>query len=328
MSAAVALRVLVVLSCLGLAAPTIARAQRYRYPLTCDGCAYVSAYIDHDRSGGREDWNCRAHTYNTHDGTDFALNGRFSSMDRGRNVVAAADGRVIAIHDGEADRCTSGRCGQANFVYIEHDNGRRTLYGHLRRRSIRVRRGQRVRCGRVIGQVGSSGNSTGPHLHFEVTRGDPFTTFEPYAGPCGRGRSWWVNQRGYRRLPGTACVGDTPPSPEPPPEPPPAEAEDAGAEPPVPPEDPPSTDAGPSTPPALDASTPPPPVDGAAMVAPDAGPLDDWTPDAAPDHGGGTLGGTCACEVSASGGGTANPLGLTLLLGALLIRRTLRRRRG
>ena len=54
-----------------IAAPTIGRAQRYRFPLTCDGCAYVSAYVDHDPSGGLEDWACRAHTYGGHDGTDF-----------------------------------------------------------------------------------------------------------------------------------------------------------------------------------------------------------------------------------------------------------------
>jgi len=64
-------------------------------------------------------------------------------------------------------------------VSIAHGRGVRSMYAHLSR--IHVRRGQRVRAGRVIGAVGSTGRSSGPHLHFEVRfRGaavDPMTAF-------------------------------------------------------------------------------------------------------------------------------------------------------
>jgi murein DD-endopeptidase MepM/ murein hydrolase activator NlpD len=58
------------------------------------------------------------------------------------------------------------RFGYGNAVIIEHSFGYKTLYGHLA--SIRVRRGQRVKKGQIIGFIGISGRSTGPHLHFEV----------------------------------------------------------------------------------------------------------------------------------------------------------------
>ena len=51
-------------------------------------------------------------------------------------------------------------------VIINHDDGRKTLYGHASR--ILVRKGQQVAAGKVIAEIGSTGRSTGPHLHFEI----------------------------------------------------------------------------------------------------------------------------------------------------------------
>lgn len=76
----------------------------------------------------------------------------------GTPVVAAASGRVAFAG------YSSG--GWGNLVVISHTNGTRTLYAHLSRVGARV--GQYVGAGRRIGRVGSSGKSTGPHLHFEV----------------------------------------------------------------------------------------------------------------------------------------------------------------
>lgn len=75
----------------------------------------------------------------------------------GTKVYAAGAGKVSF-----AGR----RGGYGNLVEITHDDGFITRYGHLS--TIQVRKGQRVATGDYIGQVGSTGRSTGPHLHFEV----------------------------------------------------------------------------------------------------------------------------------------------------------------
>ena len=76
---------------------------------------------------------------------------------RGSSVYAAAGGTVI--HAGWNG-------GYGNCVMINHGNGYTTVYGHMD--SIAVAVGQTVAMGQVVGYVGSTGNSTGPHLHFEV----------------------------------------------------------------------------------------------------------------------------------------------------------------
>ena len=75
----------------------------------------------------------------------------------GAPVYAAQEGRIIY---------TGPRFGYGKVVIIEHQFGYKTLYGHLD--NIHVARGQRVRSGQVIGTVGNSGRSTGPHVHFEI----------------------------------------------------------------------------------------------------------------------------------------------------------------
>jgi len=75
----------------------------------------------------------------------------------GTPIRAAADGQVfIAESYG----------GYGNAVVIDHGNGLATLYGHQSQIAARV--GDQVTKGQVIGFVGSTGNSTGPHLHWEV----------------------------------------------------------------------------------------------------------------------------------------------------------------
>ncbi len=196
---------------------TLAGAVEFRQPAV--GNVVVTAYYD---LGGTQDWNCGNHTYRGHRGTDIAIIGRFVAQDEGRDVVAGADGRVTRTHDGEFDRCTTGNCagggGFGNHVVIEHDDGKVTYYAHLRRGSVAVAEGQQVRCGERLGQVGSSGFSTGPHLHFEVRVGG--AADDPFTGPCGGPLSYWVDQGAYRALPTSECVGGEPPPPPPPPPPP------------------------------------------------------------------------------------------------------------
>jgi murein DD-endopeptidase MepM/ murein hydrolase activator NlpD len=91
-------------------------------------------------------------------GTWLMHAGRDLAAPEGTPVVAALSGRVVS----------SGLAGGYGLaVELEHDNPRRrTLYGHLS--ELYVREGQMVRQGEVIGRVGSTGLSTGPHLHFEL----------------------------------------------------------------------------------------------------------------------------------------------------------------
>ena len=76
---------------------------------------------------------------------------------RGDRIVATAGGKVIkAMKNG----------GYGNYVEIDHGNGYVTAYAHMQ--NYLVKKGERVEQGQVIGQVGSSGRSTGPHLHYEI----------------------------------------------------------------------------------------------------------------------------------------------------------------
>jgi murein DD-endopeptidase MepM/ murein hydrolase activator NlpD len=82
----------------------------------------------------------------------------------GTPVFAAADG-VVVLARSMTD--TAGALvGYGNYVIIQHDAGLKTLYGHLL--VIGVKEGDVVKRGQLIGLVGSTGNSTGPHTHFEV----------------------------------------------------------------------------------------------------------------------------------------------------------------
>ncbi len=78
----------------------------------------------------------------------------------GQNIYASAGGTVILSKMGGWNG------GYGNYIIISHNNGTQTVYGHLANTTVIA--GQRVDRGHVIGHMGNSGNSTGPHLHFEV----------------------------------------------------------------------------------------------------------------------------------------------------------------
>ena len=110
------------------------------------------------------EWFEDREVYN-HGGIDIAGAGIM-----GTPVVAAADGTVVATNSscthnwGKSYSCGCGG-GYGNYVLISHAGGKMTVYGHLT--SLTVSSGQSVSRGQVIGYVGSTGNSTGPHLHYE-----------------------------------------------------------------------------------------------------------------------------------------------------------------
>ena len=102
-------------------------------------------------------------------------------------IVAAGAG--VVVRAGAAD-------GYGNAVLIDHGNGYLTHYGHLS--EIEVRVGERVAAGDEIGKEGSTGHSTGPHLHFEVHQGSYKNPIEPTA---------WMREHGVEII-GCATPAD------------------------------------------------------------------------------------------------------------------------
>lgn len=84
----------------------------------------------------------------------------------GLDFTAPSGTPIYATADGVIEESGFNTGGYGNHIIINHGYGYKTLYGHMSR--IKGRRGQKVTRGEVIGWVGSTGKSTGPHLHYEV----------------------------------------------------------------------------------------------------------------------------------------------------------------
>jgi murein DD-endopeptidase MepM/ murein hydrolase activator NlpD len=108
------------------------------------------------RFGGR--FHPTENVWKEHKGIDIAA-------DTGTPVYAAADGLVTVAS-------TTLR-GYGTGIYIRHNNNTTTRYAHLSRIEPGIREGIRVTRGQKIGEVGNTGDSTGPHLHFEIRTNDP-----------------------------------------------------------------------------------------------------------------------------------------------------------
>jgi murein DD-endopeptidase MepM/ murein hydrolase activator NlpD len=93
----------------------------------------------------------------------------YSRMHRGTDFAAPTGTPILAAGDGTIVRAGP-FSSYGNYVRIRHANGYETAYAHMSRFARGVRAGTRVRQGQVIGYVGSTGRSTGPHLHYEVLR--------------------------------------------------------------------------------------------------------------------------------------------------------------
>ena len=167
-------------------------------------CSYynIAAYVDHDANPGTfKDFNCGTNSYDGHRGTDIATwPFNFYTMDNDLvEVVAAAPGTIVAVHDGEFDRNCSSNNLTANYAMIQHSDGSTALYWHMKNGSVTTKIvGQTVVAGEHLGMVGSSGSASGPHLHFEVWAGaDVSTRIDPYFGNCNilNNSSWWAAQK-------------------------------------------------------------------------------------------------------------------------------------
>ena len=96
--------------------------------------------------------------------SDFGL--RRARWHNGVDLRLAYRQKVKASFDGVVRISSYQRRGMGHYVLIRHYNGLETLYGHLSRRAVKV--GDKVKAGDMIGYGGSTGRSTGPHLHYEI----------------------------------------------------------------------------------------------------------------------------------------------------------------
>ena len=90
---------------------------------------------------------------------------------RGTNIIAAKSGIVEMVVDGYGDGYigfAEGTASYGNFIKIKHDDGTVSIYAHLLKGTIKVSKNDTVQQGQVLAGMGTSGNSSGVHLHFEI----------------------------------------------------------------------------------------------------------------------------------------------------------------
>ncbi len=183
---------------LALVAATIALSK----PIACEigRTCFIQQYADHDPGPGARDYRCLGATYDGHDGTDFRLPDK-AAQARGVAVLAAADGVVRAIRDGEPDFAVGAfdrakvaknrECG--NGVVVDHADGWQTQYCHLRQGSVRVKAGDHVTADSPLGLVGQSGDAAFVHLHLTVRHnGRAVDPFAPDGAACGGTGTLWA----------------------------------------------------------------------------------------------------------------------------------------
>lgn len=89
---------------------------------------------------------------------------------RASDVVAFEDGKVVnASNSVKGTNTNKGTLGMGNYVILQHENGFRTRYQHMKYGSVRVKKGDIVKKGQVLGVIGNTGYSTGRHLHFDIS---------------------------------------------------------------------------------------------------------------------------------------------------------------
>ena len=120
----------------------------FSWPTYCRWISSPYGYREHPTKGG----------YRFHYGIDIGAG-------YGETIMAAASGTVIFVTE-PYEGCNKGGSGYGNYCIIDHGNGYTTLYGHAR--DLYVYEGQYVSAGEAIGEVGSTGDSNGAHLHFEI----------------------------------------------------------------------------------------------------------------------------------------------------------------
>ncbi len=203
------------------------------FPLDCSfgkDC-FLQNLVDRDPGPEVRDATCGAASYDGHRGTDLRI-GDPALFVRGVTVRAAASGTVVALRNDAPERLRApgtpwprggGQCGVG--VAIRTEGGWVMRYCHMRRGSVRVRIGQKLAAGTPLGTVGLSGDTTFPHLHFDIRRQgrvlDPFD-IRPVACPAPPWRQLWqrplppvtsrlIHAALFDRLPDRAALVAAPP---------------------------------------------------------------------------------------------------------------------
>jgi murein DD-endopeptidase MepM/ murein hydrolase activator NlpD len=191
-----------------LTVPVLAEAQiKFRNPVSPSGVS-ISYFKDNDLSiSSAKRYTCdTSKVYENHQGTDFAV-------PVGTQVYATAKGGLYYRYDscptyGSMSSDCGGRYG--NHVRIDHESpydgsaGVVTIYAHMEKGTVSGP--SSVLCGAKIGKSGSSGQSSGPHLHFEI-RPSGFSGKErrdPFSGKCSQSTSYWTSISSSG-MPGTSC---------------------------------------------------------------------------------------------------------------------------
>ncbi|RYE25372.1 MAG: T9SS type A sorting domain-containing protein [Sphingobacteriales bacterium] len=158
---------------------------------------WIVNYVDHDAGTALLDNSCGNKTYDGHQGTDMVLRS-FKTMDSGVVVYAMADGVVFQTKDSLYDRSKiKNNGGLGNYIGINHGNQYWAYYGHFKAHTLLVKPGDVVTEGQPIAMVGSSGNTTDPHLHIEVYDVNS-NIVDPFAGNCQTNTaSLWKSQPAY-----------------------------------------------------------------------------------------------------------------------------------
>jgi hypothetical protein len=166
-------------------------------PIACEPhkTCFIQNYVDLDPGPGAKDYHCGTATYDKHTGVDFRVLSAAATKPPVA-VLAAADGTVKGMRDGVVDiffkkakaQDIAGReCG--NGVILDHGGGWETQYCHLKQGSVRVAKGQSIKRGDQLGEVGFSGMADFAQVHLTVRHDgkiiDPFLP-DSVGGACLR----------------------------------------------------------------------------------------------------------------------------------------------
>ncbi|MGB1582615.1 MAG: M23 family metallopeptidase [Solirubrobacterales bacterium] len=130
--------------------------------------------------------------------------GRPGHKHQGQDVVADEGTPLVAPHAGTISWVRYQADGAGYYVVLDGRDGRDYVFMHLKKGSINVKQGDVVPTGKLLGRVGSTGRSSGPHLHFEIWTGGPWQFGGKPVDPLPLLKSWFASAPGGATQLGTA----------------------------------------------------------------------------------------------------------------------------